>query len=280
MRSSNVFSTFVYVVFVAVVALPVVARANGDAAAGKAKSLACEACHFAVPPTGDMPHLVGQRQIHLVGQRQSYLVRQLRAFKAGDRKNPLMSAIATQLSTADIDNLAAYWSGRPTGSDATVSEPAASIKKTHLAFPPEFPRGFVMYVASNDAGENTINKSYINEIGFQAAKVNKPLPNGTIVVVVHESPKLGPDKQPILAKDRSWVSDKVTSYAVMESRAGWGRDIPDLLRNDDWSYGLFTPEKKLRTEVNQAQCLACHKPQAAVGFVFTFKELQLKAHGQ
>jgi cytochrome c553 len=271
MRSSSLFSKFIYVAFAVVVGLPVVAHASGDAAAGKAKALACAACHIAVAPSGDTPHLVGQRE--------SYLAKQLKEFKSGDRKNAFMSAIAAQLSDPDIANLAAYWSSLPAGSDTVVPDEVAPIKNTHMAFPQGFPNGFVLYVASNDAGENTINKSYINTVGFQAAKANKPLPDGTVVVVVHESPKLGPDKKPIVAKDRTWVSDKVTSYAVMETRTGWGKDIPDLLRNEDWNYALFTPEKKLQ-QVNQAVCLACHKPQAAVGFVFTFKELQLKAHAK
>ena len=58
----------------------------------------------------------------------------------------------------------------------------------------------------------------------------------------------------------------------MAREAGWGRDIPEMLRNDDWNYAAFTPEKKMRP-VNQAECLACHKPLDKASYTFTLKEL-------
>src|SRR5687767_3559818 len=77
-------------------ALPAVAVAAGNVADGKAKSVACQACHVAASTAGDTPRLAGQRE--------AYIVKQLKAFKAGERKNPLMSAMATQLSDTDIEN--------------------------------------------------------------------------------------------------------------------------------------------------------------------------------
>jgi hypothetical protein len=41
----------------------------------------------------------------------------------------------------------------------------------------------------------------------------------------------------------------------MEREAGWGDDIPELLR------------------VNQAECLACHKPLSNVSYTFTLQQL-------
>lgn len=55
--------------------------------------------------------------------------------------------------------------------------------------------------------------------------------------------------------------------------AGWGRYIPQQLRNGDWNYAVFTTEGKQRPGVNQAPCLACHKPLDNVSYTFTLKEL-------
>lgn len=250
---------------------PRAAHAGGDAAAGKTKSLACEACHVAVDATGDIPHLAGQRA--------GYLAKQLQAFKAGARKHPAMSAIATQLSETDIDNLAAYWSSQPAGSDTTASEAAAAIKKSRMGFPKDFPKGFTPYLTTNDAEKNTIAKTYISTTGFQAAKASKALPDGTTIIVVHSSAKLDANKKPVIEKDGSWAVDKIVSYAGMETRTGWGNDIPELLRNANWSYGVFSADKAPRP-VNQAVCLACHKPEAAGEYVFSFKELRTKAAGK
>jgi cytochrome c553 len=250
---------------------PAAALAGGDAAAGKAKSVACEACHVAVDAAGDTPHLAGQRA--------TYIAKQLKAFKAGDRKNPFMNAIATQLSEADIDNLGAYWASQASGSDTTVSEAAAAIKKSHMAFPKDFPKGFTLYLASNDAEKSAISQNFINNAAFAAAKAGKPLPDGTTIITVHASAKLGADGKPVAAKDGSWTVDKLVNYAAMETMTGWGKDIPELLRNADWNYAVFGPDKAPKP-VNQAVCLACHKPQSAVSYLFSFKELQAKATGK
>ena len=77
----------------------------GDAKAGRAKALACQACHGldGVSKVPDAPNLAGQVE--------GYLVTQLRAFKSGARKSEAMSVVATTLSDQDIDNLAAYYAG-------------------------------------------------------------------------------------------------------------------------------------------------------------------------
>ena len=76
----------------------------GDAAAGKAKSAACGACHGmnGISSNDIWPNLAGQKA--------GYLVAQMKAFRDGQRKNPMMSPMAAPLSDADIDNLAAYYS--------------------------------------------------------------------------------------------------------------------------------------------------------------------------
>jgi len=47
---------------------------------------------------------------NLAGQKSEYLVAQLRAFRDGNRTNPIMSPMASHLSDMDIENLAAYYS--------------------------------------------------------------------------------------------------------------------------------------------------------------------------
>jgi hypothetical protein len=64
------------------------------------------------------------------------------------------------------------------------------------------------------------------------------------------------------------------AYAVMGRAAGWGKDIPELLRNEDWNYAVYTPEKMVRPGVNQAECLACHKPLDKVSFTFSLPALR------
>ena len=76
----------------------------GDAAAGKAKSSVCIACHGAngIGTTNLNPNLAGQKE--------AYLVKSIKAYRDGARKDPMMGAMAKPLSDTDIDNLAAYFS--------------------------------------------------------------------------------------------------------------------------------------------------------------------------
>jgi cytochrome c553 len=76
----------------------------GDAAAGKAKSAMCAACHGAAGISA-IPMYP-----NLAGQKEAYIAKQLKDFIAGKRKDPVMSAMAVGLSDADVANLAAYYS--------------------------------------------------------------------------------------------------------------------------------------------------------------------------
>src|SRR5262249_33280829 len=156
-----------------------------------------------------------------------------------------------------------YWAGQRPGSDNQPPSAAAAITRSHMGFPREFPDGFVLYLTANNAEQKTVRKTYINAIGFAAARAGKPLPDGSVVISAIYAPRLGPDQRPIMNKDGTWAIDKLNAYAGMEARAGWGQDIPALLRNATWNYTLFRADKTAR-DSNQATCLACHKPQAAV----------------
>jgi len=88
---------------VALLSSPIAAIA-GDAAAGKAKSATCLACHGA--------NGIGTQPIYpnLAGQKEAYLAKQIKAFKDGVRSDPTMNAMVAALTDADIANLAAYYS--------------------------------------------------------------------------------------------------------------------------------------------------------------------------
>ena len=249
------------------------AHAGGDAAAGKEKALVCQACH-AVPADapGDMPHLAGQRA--------TYIAKQLKAFKAGDRKNPLMAAITGQLNDADIDNLSAFWSSQPAGSDTTPPDAVNAIKKSHMTFPKDFPKGFTLYLTSNNTDKKVVSQTYVNATGLAAVKAGKQMPDGSMIIVVNSSAKADASGAPVAGKDGTWTPDKVQGYTGMEARAGWGKDIPEMIRNQNWNYTVFTPDKQPNAKVAQVICLTCHKPKAEESYIFSFKELHEKASGK
>ena len=78
----------------------------GDAAAGKAKSAVCAACHGA---TG---HSMNPLWPNLAGQKEQYLAKQIKAFRDGTRKDQTMAPMVMALTDDDIANLAAYFSAQ------------------------------------------------------------------------------------------------------------------------------------------------------------------------
>jgi cytochrome c553 len=78
----------------------------GDAAAGKAKSAVCASCHG---PAGVSANPLWP---NLAGQKEQYLAKQIKAFRDGDRKDPMMSPMAAALSDDDVANLAAYYAAQ------------------------------------------------------------------------------------------------------------------------------------------------------------------------
>ena len=90
-------------------ALPGMALAAGDAAAGKEKvtTLGCVACHGADGKS------LAPIYPNLAGQQGMYIESSLKAFRSQDRKGNqavLMYPYATKLSDQDIADLAAYFS--------------------------------------------------------------------------------------------------------------------------------------------------------------------------
>jgi cytochrome c553 len=77
--------------------------AAGDVAAGKSKAATCVGCH-GVDGVSMIPNYP-----NLNGQKAAYTAKQLRAFRDKTRKDPVMSAMAANLTDKDIEDLAAYY---------------------------------------------------------------------------------------------------------------------------------------------------------------------------
>lgn len=242
---------------------------GADLAAGKAKAEAvCAACHGAngVSVSDTIPNLAGQKAAYLEGQ--------LRALSSGARKNAVMNAIAPQLSAADIANVAAYFASLPGASVAAdKSGFLPALARTNVTLPASYSTGFTKYQTVNRTDLNQVRYLYANEVALRAAREGKPLPDGSLLVLEQHAAKLDADKKPVVGPDGYYVADRLLAYTVMERGAGWGKDIPEILRNGDWQYAAFTPARQLRTTANQAECLACHKPLDKDSYMFSYKAL-------
>ena len=251
-----------------VVMSAVSAAQAADIEAGKAKvATVCAACHG---PNGVS---VSDTIPNLAAQRAGYLETQLKSLKDGTRKNPIMNAIAAQLSADDIANVAAYFASQPGAAASAKSTFLPNLAKSSVTFPEGYKDSFTKYHTINFPATRQVRYYFGNKTAVAAAKAGKTLPDGSVLFVEVYSAKLGADGKPETGSDGFFVAEKLLFYTAMARDAGWGKDIPDMLRNSEWNYAIFTLDKQHRPGVNQAECLACHKPLDKVSYTFTLKQL-------
>jgi cytochrome c553 len=82
------------------------AAAQPDPAKGQVTAATCMACHTADGSRGAPAYPI------LQGQHPEYIVKQLTEFKAGKRKNAIMSGMAAALSEDDMKNVAAFYASK------------------------------------------------------------------------------------------------------------------------------------------------------------------------
>jgi len=250
---------------IAIACVPFAHAADIDAGKAKATSV-CAACHGAdgVSVSDAIPNLAAQRA--------GYLASQLRALKEGTRKNPVMNAIASQLSTEEIANIAAYYAAQPGPRAGSKSSFLPGLAVTRMNFPEGYKETFTRYHTINFPASRQVRHFFANKAAVQAARAGAALPDGSVLLAEVHSAKLDADGKPVVGADGFFVADRLLFYTAMAREAGWGTDIPAMLRNEDWNYAAFSAEKQPRG-INQAECLACHKPLEKSSYAFTLKEL-------
>ena len=107
------------------VSLP--ALADGDAAAGQAKSAVCAACHGA-----DGNSMVPNWP-KLAGQHEQYLLRHLKLIKSNARPVPEMMGITPGLSDQDMEDLAAWYASQEISGGVADESKAALGEKIYRA---------------------------------------------------------------------------------------------------------------------------------------------------
>jgi cytochrome c553 len=89
-------------IFSGIVGFAGIARAAGDAMAGKAAATSCAMCHGANGEGSKM----GPR---LAGMNEAAFIQAMNDYKSGKRDSPMMKGQASQHSAADIANIAAWY---------------------------------------------------------------------------------------------------------------------------------------------------------------------------
>jgi cytochrome c553 len=101
--------------------------AAADINAGRAKAQVCIACH------GPEGNSVDPATPSLAGQPQQFLATALVMFREGNRKNPLMTPLTANLTNADLNDIAAYFSTQKSAPPARPGDPQENARGKLLA---------------------------------------------------------------------------------------------------------------------------------------------------
>jgi cytochrome c553 len=226
----------------------------------------CMACHGeqGVSASPEIPNLAGQKEV--------YLREQLRAFRNGRRKSELMNPLAEQLDDETIALLATYWSrvSPPRAPEKEAAQQAAAARvPSRMQFPADFPNGFTPYGHELVAGQRIVQVRYANAVAWDAMRAGRELPEGSIVIAANHVAMRGDSGEMQAGEARSYVG--------MQSQAGWGAEVPALLRNGNWQFGFWSATRESRLGGQHAQCLACHKPRANDNHLFSAAQFRAAA---
>lgn len=164
------------------------------------------------------------------------------------------------------------------GTAAVCAAFAAAAGADKIAFPVDFDRG-VLYATVDRHDIKQYRELYATKEAVDAVRAGKPIPSGTVLTLVQYKAKVDDKGIPVRGTDGRFQKGDLIAYAVMEKRAGWGAGYPEELRNGEWEYQVFGPDRKVNEKANLKSCFQCHKPHAGQDYVISLARLAGTAPG-
>jgi plastocyanin len=155
------------------------------------------------------------------------------------------------------------------GATAAVAVQAGGEK---VAFPADYEKG-VLYATVDRHDIKQYRELYASKEAVDAVRGGRPIPSGTVLTLVQYKARLDDKGQPLKGPDGRFVKGDLVAYTVMEKRSGWGAEYADDIRNGEWEYQAFGPERKVNEKANLRACFACHKPHAQQDYVISLAKL-------
>lgn len=143
-----------------------------------------------------------------------------------------------------------------------------------IQFPAKW-ESFVLYTTVDRPDNKQYRELYASsQAAVDAMKAGKPLPNGTVLVLIPYKAQVDAQGNPIKDAKGRYVKGDQLGVNVMEKRAGWGTEYPADLRNGEWEYSAFSAAGKFNEKANYKGCFQCHKPHEAQDYVISLASLK------
>jgi hypothetical protein len=138
------------------------------------------------------------------------------------------------------------------------------VASESLEFPSNYQQDFVHYAAIACPNSQILRQIYANPIAVNAAKENKPLPNGSIMVMETHSAVSNANGQ--------LTPTSLNNIFIREKRENFGQEHSENLRNGNWKYAWFSSTGSLVSN-SEDSCLSCHTRVKDRDYVFTLPDL-------
>jgi Cytochrome P460 len=159
---------------------------------------------------------------------------------------------------------------------ALTAAAPASAGGDKVAFP-ENHEAEVLFTTVDRADNKQFREFYASAAALDAAKKGEPLPSGTVITMRQYAAKLDAQGNPEKDANGRFVKGNLIGYAIMEKRTGWGSEYPDNVRNGEWEYQAFKPDKTVNTGANLGACFNCHKPLDKQDYVYLYDKMKAAA---
>ena len=148
-----------------------------------------------------------------------------------------------------------------------------------ISFPEDYAKG-VMYGTVDRHDNMQYRELWSTPAAVDAMRKGEPIPSGTVLTLVQFKAQPGADGKPAKDANGRFIKGDLVAYTVMEKRSGWGTEYPDDIRNGEWEYQVFGPDKAVNAKANLTACFQCHKPHAGQDFVISFASLKGTSPGE
>lgn len=159
---------------------------------------------------------------------------------------------------------------------ALVAAGPARAGGDKVAFPENHEAG-VLFSTLDRADRKQFLEFYTSAAALDAAKKGEPLPSGTVITMRQYAAKLDAQGNPEKDTNGRFIKGDLIGYAVMEKRTGWGSEYPDDVRNGEWEYQVFKPDKSVNSAANLGTCFNCHKPLEKQDYVYLYDKMKAAA---
>lgn len=151
---------------------------------------------------------------------------------------------------------------------------AVNAATEDVAFPQGYAQRMVLYTTVDRTDNGQVRLLYAPREAVEAARANRPLPNGTVIAIELYRAQRGADNQLTRGADGRLVRGELMNVFVMEKRSGWGMNYPAEIRNTDWEYATFNAQGQRGENRDMTACVTCHAPRRGDDFVFSMAAMR------